>query len=113
LTIDNKVFFVKSKFEEAGYHLLVTDLVSVWHRHADSEQLEAEKKLYNPHLELPRHRLVALMKRFFGSDIAAHSTDEVQAQSHLEDKSSSAEVFIANCFVFVRMVLCVSPFSVS
>lgn len=47
LKIANDVLYIKSKFEDKSYMLLITDMVRVWYKSSSLLDIEREKKVFN------------------------------------------------------------------
>ncbi len=45
LKIDDTSFFIKSKFSDDAYEILVSDLTSVWYEHLDGEAVKRRSKV--------------------------------------------------------------------
>lgn len=64
LLVKEKAFYIKARFDDSGYALLVTDLVLVWYRVSDNDAVEKEREQYNSVIDTPLRELLRRLKRY-------------------------------------------------
>jgi len=53
--------FVKSKFTDACYYLIITDLLHVWFRFSDKKAIKEEKQAFNPQFSATTGRILEIL----------------------------------------------------
>eukprot|EP01027_Heterolobosea_sp_BB2_P017344 GEZU01024585.1.p1 GENE.GEZU01024585.1~~GEZU01024585.1.p1 ORF type:complete len:102 (+),score=7.73 GEZU01024585.1:2-307(+) len=58
----NRKYFVKFVHMSDLFLIVITDLIKVWFRYADAEQIKRDNNKYCPHLQIPVHELLVSLK---------------------------------------------------
>jgi len=54
--------FLKTKFTDTCYYLIITDLVGVWFRFSDKKSIMEEKQTFNPQFGAPFERILEILE---------------------------------------------------
>jgi len=75
-----KAYYIKSKFDESKYSVLVTDLTRVWVQSCDRAEIKRLKQKLNPLVDTPMPRILQLVKQSILD--AVFSQRQSQASEH-------------------------------
>eukprot|EP00117_Sycon_ciliatum_P017788 scpid86562/ scgid16646/ Non-homologous end-joining factor 1; Protein cernunnos; XRCC4-like factor len=89
LTVDGDSYLLKSVADDHGYHVAISDLVSIWFEQLDADAFHARSKEVNPKVEAPVTRLIRHVSSFIGTEPSKDAEFHF-AKSSGEDESTQS-----------------------